>query len=93
MSSGTITKSQLTASSNSYRANNGRLDGDKVWIAEDDDQFPWFQVNFITDVYVTAIATQGSPIGNMFVTEYIIGYGFDARNLTMITNEQNVEQV
>ncbi|XP_028412252.1 uncharacterized protein LOC114535069 [Dendronephthya gigantea] len=81
-----ILDSQLTASSSQYynaTASNARLNlktnpsSYGAWIAAENDNNPWLQVDFITNVTITAIATQGLDGGQHWVKEYSIGFGPD----------------
>ena len=45
------------------------------WIAADDDNDPWFQVDFRTNVTVTALVIQGLDSGIAWVTKYSLAYG------------------
>ena len=51
------------------------------WIAADDDNDPWFQVDFRTNVTVTALVTQGLDSGIGWVTKYTLAYGYDKDDL------------
>ncbi|XP_028408770.1 uncharacterized protein LOC114531336 isoform X2 [Dendronephthya gigantea] len=91
MESGLILEFQLSASSSKFAlsgAHQGRLnleykfnvstseiEGYGGWIAANDDSDPWFQVNFITNVTVAGIATQGVNESGSWVTSYEISYG------------------
>ena len=45
------------------------------WIAADGDNDPWFQVDFRTNVTITALVTQGLDSGIAWVTNYTLAYG------------------
>ena len=51
------------------------------WIAADDDSDPWLQVDFRTNVTVTALATQGLDSGIAWLTNYTFAYGQHRDNL------------
>lgn len=51
------------------------------WIVADDDSDPWFQVDFRTNVTVTALITQGLDSGIGWVTNYTLAYGYDKDDL------------
>lgn len=51
------------------------------WIAADDDNDPWFQVDFRTNATVTALVTQGLDSGIAWVTNYTLAYGQDSNHL------------
>ena len=83
LENGLILDSQLSASSEKYYyisgAASGRLNSETVpnerhgsWIAADDDSTPWLQVDFISNVTITAIATQGLDTGGNYVKEYTV---------------------
>ena len=90
MKSRSILDFQLTtSSSNSTIAGawNGRLDLTTIdnvryggWIAANYDNDPWLQVDFISNVTVTAIATQGLEGGQHWVTSFTVSFGYK-RNL------------
>ncbi|XP_028407274.1 uncharacterized protein LOC114529904, partial [Dendronephthya gigantea] len=91
-----ILDSQLTASSSQYynaTASNARLNlkttlsSYGAWIAAKNDNNPWLQVDFITNVTITAIATQGLDGGQHWVKEYSIGFGPD--NVLFTNYEEN----
>ena len=81
-----ILDSQLTASSSQFytaTASNARLNlktntsSYGGWIAAENDNNPWFQVDFVSNVTITAIATQGLDGGQHWVKEYSIAFGPD----------------
>ena len=45
------------------------------WIAAEDDSSPWLQVDFITNVTISGIATQGEDEGTAWTMSYEISYG------------------
>ena len=47
------------------------------WIAADGDNNPWLQVDFRTNVTITAVVTQGLDSGFAWVTNYSLAYGQD----------------
>lgn len=47
------------------------------WIAAEDDHNPWFQIDFRTNVTITAIRTQGLDSRAGWVTRYKLNYGYD----------------
>ena len=78
MENGRITDSQITASS-SYTANiyydrphNARLNGVSAWAAGLGDNDPWIQVDFVQDLWVTGVATQGYGPAWVRVQAYFI---------------------
>ena len=82
---GLIVDSQITASSFKYLASavNGRLFSTSIsnvshggWIPSDADNDPWLQVDFIVNVTVTTIYTQGSFDKPYFVKNYTIAFGY-----------------
>ena len=97
MESGLILEFQLSVSSSKFAlsgAHRGRLnlehrfnvntseiEGYGGWIAADDDTDPWFQVNFITNVTISGIATQGVDKDESWVTSYEISYGYGKNSL------------
>ena len=51
------------------------------WIAAENDNDPWFQVDFRTNATVTALITQGLDSGIAWVTAYSLAYGHDRDDL------------
>ena len=51
------------------------------WIAADGDNDPWLQVDFRTNVTITAVVTQGLDSGFAWVTNYSLAYGQDKDQL------------
>ncbi len=83
---GLIRASQITASSSKYLASaaNGRLHLQSIenvrrggWIPSHDDDDPWLQVDFVANVTVTAIATQGCSTEQHWVKDYTVAFGYD----------------
>ncbi|XP_072014571.1 uncharacterized protein [Amphiura filiformis] len=91
----TIIKDQLKVSSNPERAGNARLNANTAWRASQSDSNPWLQVTFSNPIYVTAIATQGSPENSrlMYTMQYKILYGLQEGNLSAIIGDHNIEKV
>ena len=60
-----------------YTSNSTTLEIEKYgsWIAADDDSDPWLQVDFIVNVTISGIATQGEDEGEAWVTSYELSYG------------------
>ncbi|CAB3985111.1 Hypothetical predicted protein [Paramuricea clavata] len=97
MESHVVLDFQLSASSSKYSlsaADKGRLNLNYTfntttseietyggWIAADDDNVPWLQVDFITNVTISGIATQGEDEGEAWVTSYEISYGYSKNSL------------
>ena len=88
MQDGMIVDSQIAASSSKYflsGASNARLNLTETtyggWIAADQDSDPWLQVNFISNVTVTGIATQGLEDGQHWVNNYTVVFGYDRDSL------------
>ena len=52
------------------------------WIAAEDDNEPWFQVDFIANATVSAITTQSLDNGTMpsQITEYSVAFGYNMRD-------------
>ena len=91
MQDGLILGSQMVSSSSKYAtstvgnarlnlntlsdANTGNIIRHGGWIAADEDRHPWLQVDFITNVTLTAIATQGLEDGNSWLTGYTLSFG------------------
>ena len=51
------------------------------WIAAENDNNPWFQVDFRTNATVTALITQRLDSGIAWVTAYSLAYGHDRADL------------
>jgi hypothetical protein len=97
MESHVVLDFQLSASSSKYSlsgADKGRLNLNYTfntntsaietyggWIAADDDSVPWLQVDFITNVTISGIATQGEDEVEAWVTSYEISYGYSKNSL------------
>ena len=45
------------------------------WIAAENDENPWLLVDFISNVTISEISTQGSNNGNSYVTSYTLAFG------------------
>ena len=85
-----IQDAQLTSSTSkdqTTRAVNARLNltavvGEKTgaWIALDTDLQPWLRVDFIANVTITAISTQGREDANEWVASYEISFSMDSTN-------------
>ena len=58
-----------------FNTNTSEVQSYGGWIAADDDSNPWLQVDFITNVTVSGIATQGEDAGVAWVKSYQISYG------------------
>ncbi|XP_028407277.1 lactadherin-like [Dendronephthya gigantea] len=86
MQSRMIVDSQITASSSKFfqsGAWNGRLNLTTVdnvryggWIAADYDSDPWLEVDFIANITLTSISTQGLDGGQSWVRSYTVAFGF-----------------
>ena len=86
MESRLIVDSQLTASSSrspTSGAWNARLNLTRItdirdggWIAADDDKDPWLLIDFIANVTITAIVSQGVHGGQHWVKNYTVSFGF-----------------
>ena len=87
MENGLILDSQLSASSAKYsyyssatrgrlNSTNGTLASERYsgWIAADNDHAPWFQVDFLSNVTVTAMVTQGLASGESYVKEFTVDF-------------------
>jgi hypothetical protein len=97
MESHVVLDFQLSASSSKYSlsgADKGRLNLNYTfntttseietyggWIAAEDDSVPWLQVDFITNVTISGISTQGEDEGEAWVTSYEISYGYSKNSL------------
>ena len=87
MQNGMILDSQISASSSKNTIAgpwNARLNltteenlNSGGWIVADHDKHPWLQIDFIANVTVTAIATQGLDGGQHKTLNYTVSFGFD----------------
>ena len=91
MENGFILDSQITTSSaqdSSCGGSKARLNSDTNtssaggWIARDYDANPWLQVDFIANVTLTSIVTQGIAGNTSRVTKFTVAYGFDRMNFS-----------
>ena len=90
MENGLILDSQLSASSVRYHHFSGaaraRFNSETItdgnyggWIAAEGDNNLWLQINFISNVTVTAIVTQGLDIGINHVKKYTVAFKSNER--------------
>ena len=86
MTRGTITDTQITASSeldNTHSAAQARLhskaNGSKyqAWSAHENDDHQWLQIDFGSSTKITRLATQGRNGFNEWVTKYNLSYSDD----------------
>ncbi|KAL9959225.1 hypothetical protein ACROYT_G036322 [Oculina patagonica] len=80
MENSKVPDSSIQASSEfdqGLKASNGRLRSNAAWSAGVSDTHPWFEVDFGNLTAVSAIATQGRPNINQWITEYRISYSYD----------------
>ncbi|XP_028418372.1 lactadherin-like [Dendronephthya gigantea] len=104
MKNNLILDSQINASSSRFYtsgAGNGRLNLTTIpnvrhggWIAADGDKNPWFQVDFITNVTVSALLVQGLSGTAYGVTKYTIASSDDGKVFSVNKKEdQQTEKV
>ncbi|XP_032227696.2 uncharacterized protein LOC5503440 [Nematostella vectensis] len=83
---GQIPDSKITASSeynSAYRAGNGRLYFYKqngrfsTWLAKQNDDKQWLQVDFSNIIKITRVATQGTPDSDWWVKTYSLEFSRD----------------
>ena len=80
MQSGKIPNSRLNASSKwneNWGPGQGRLHGNKCWIARQTNANQWLRVDFKHKATVTNILTQGRRDLRQWVTSYTVGYSDD----------------
>ena len=83
MESGTILDSQITASSEygpGYAAHTGRLNvrvGETSWTTLVNDVNQWLQVDFLQNVTLSKLATQGRDNFPQWVESYMLSYSMD----------------
>ena len=58
-----------------FNANTSTIENYGGWIAADNDNEPWMLVDFISNVTVSGIATQGEDEGMAWVTSFELSYG------------------
>ena len=83
-----ITDGALTASTyyNTYYSPwYGRINSIYSWGARTNNVNQWFQVNFVSVVKVTGIATQGRQNANYWVKTYTLYYSPDSTNFRYYT--------
>ena len=51
------------------------------WIAAEDDNDPWFQVDFIANATISSIFTQGLENETFWVTKYAVAFGYNRDRL------------
>ena len=61
------------------------------WIAAINDTNPWFQVDFRTNVTVTALLLQGLDSGVAWVTKYFLASGYESGVLQNYTVDEKVK--
>ena len=64
-----------------FNSNTSEIEQYGSWIAADDDSDPWLQVDFLINVTISGIATQGEDEGEAWVTSYEIAYGSSKSSL------------
>ena len=79
MESGEIKDSQISASSEEYSAQNGRLNFKRnkspdAWSARGSDSNPWLKVDFENLVVITEVLTQGRGDFRQWVTAFTLSY-------------------
>ena len=74
MESGAIPNEKIEGSTqkSGYEAWKGRLNRDSCWMPTQDIKSEFIKVTFVTNVTVVAIATQGAPIEDCWVTSYTV---------------------
>ena len=90
MESGDILDSQLSASSKNNQVNRARLNGDKAWRPDKDDETRWIQVLFSQITNVIKIATQGRPDGNNdeYTSVYTVEFTVDHSMWHSVLNDE-----
>ena len=91
MENGAIGNSQITSATSYdyYPAWKGRLNGDECWVTTGNEPGgEWFQVDFMSNVTITAIQTQGYVNGlQMYVTNLLIAIGNSQDSLHFIRED------
>ncbi len=93
METGLILWSQLSASSSSegHNASAARLNGTGYWLPADDDNDPWFQVDFAITLWLGRMKMQGAPSADQWVTTFTISYADLSEVFTNFTNNGAIE--
>ena len=100
MENGLISAFQLTASSTQHPSagaknswlnlnTNGNKHGG--WIAAENDDRPWLQVDFLTNITVTRIDTQGSSSSKGRVTSYAVSFSSDGISFQEFKEDNKVK--
>ncbi|XP_072016926.1 uncharacterized protein [Amphiura filiformis] len=88
-----ISDSQLSASSSyegGYNPREGRLNNNNCWSPSSDEPNEWFQVDFLSEVTITEIITQGcGDVEEEWVTELEIKFGDSESSLFPIRDSAN----
>ena len=96
MQSGKIPDSRINASSewNAYWGpRNGRLHGNKCWIARPSDTNQWLQIDFKYKATVTEILTQGRTQYDQWVKSYTIAYSDNGVNFETYKGYEGQDKV
>lgn len=82
MQSGKIQDSRITASSfcEDLPPQQGRLHSATCWMAAENDDKQWIQVDLNGEKSVSAIATQGRKNAKQWVMSYVLWYSVDGNN-------------
>jgi hypothetical protein len=63
------------------------------WIAAENDNSPWLLVDFISNVTISEISTQGSEERSSYVTEFTLAFGNKRDSLQNYENEDYMVKV
>lgn len=76
-----IQDSQITSSTawKNLPPENGRLNGESSWSAEQNDKNQWLQIDLGEILAITKIATQGRHNYDQWVTSYLLSYSSDGK--------------
>ena len=74
-----------------FNTNTSKIEKYGGWIAADDDSNPWLQIDFIINVTVSGIATQGEDEGEARVTSYEMSYGCNKASLHDYQVDQQIK--
>ena len=93
MQDGTITDSQISASSYPSSAKNARLGGDWFWNPTVGNPSQWFRVDLLSTFIMTAVKTQGSGIGSEYWAQLQIAIGFSVDSMSYFKDDNQDEIV
>ena len=92
-----IPHSSFSASSeynNEFLASKGRLNGERAWAPKVSSNLnDYLQIDLQYEYVICAVATQGSPIQNVWTTKYKIQLSLNSSSTWVTYQENNVHKV